>query len=83
LLDVVNGQLHVLEGDSNTKLGIIVDTLADIKSLGMGAPSIAYATDTHQLMFDADGDWKQGSISLGTVNMDNAADLKKSNFSFT
>jgi len=82
LLDVVGGQLHVLEGGANTKLGIVVDTLADIKSLGMGAPSIAYATDTHQLMFDADGDWKQGSISLGTINIDNVADLKKSNFSF-
>jgi hypothetical protein len=80
---VVGGQLHVLEGGANTKLGIVVDSLADIKSLGMGAPSIAYATDTHQLMFDADGDWKQGSISLGTINIDNAADLKKSNFSFT
>jgi hypothetical protein len=33
-------------------------------------------------MFDADGDWKQGSISLGTINIDNVADLKKSNFSF-
>ena len=82
LFDVVGGNLHSLEGGTNTKLGVVVDTLAEIKSLGIGAPSIAYATDTHQLMFDADGDWKQGSISLGTVNMSNAADLKKSNFAF-
>lgn len=82
LFDVVGGTLHVLEGGTNTKLGVVVDTLAEIKSLGIGAPSIAYATDTHQLMFDADGDWKQGAISLGTVNMSNAADLNKSNFAF-
>jgi len=82
LFDVVGGNLHVLEGGTNTKLGVVVDSLAEIKSLGIGAPSIAYATDTHQLMFDADGDWKQGSISLGTVNMTTASDLKKSNFAF-
>ena len=82
LFDVVGGQLHSLEGGTTTKLGVVVDSLAEIKSLGVGAPSIAYATDTHQLMFDADGDWKQGSISLGTVNINNAADLKKSNFAF-
>jgi hypothetical protein len=82
LFDVVGGTLHVLEGGTNTKLGVVVDSLAEIKSLGIGAPSIAYATDTHQLMFDADGDWKQGSISLGTVNMTTASDLKKSNFAF-
>jgi hypothetical protein len=37
----------------------------------------------HQLMFDADGDWKQGSISIATINIDNTNNLKKSNFSFT
>jgi hypothetical protein len=83
LLDVIDGQLNVLDGGTNTKLGIVIDTLAEIKSLGMGSPSIAYATDTHQLMFDADGDWKQGSISIATINIDNTNDLKKSNFSFT
>jgi hypothetical protein len=82
LFDVVGGTLHVLDGGTNTKLGVVVDSLAEIKSLGIGAPSIAFATDTHQLMFDADGDWKQGAISLGTVNMTNAADLNKSNFAF-
>ena len=82
LFDVVAGSLHALDGGTSTKLGVVVDTLSEIKSLGIGAPSMAYATDTHQLMFDADGDWKQGSVSLGTVNMTNASDLKKSNFAF-
>ena len=82
LFDVVGGNLNILDGSGPTKLGVVVDTLAEIKSLGIGAPSMAYATDTHQLMFDADGDWRQGSISLGTVNMTTPSDLKKSNFAF-
>lgn len=83
LFHVVSGQLVAYEGGPNTKLGVVVDTLAEIKTLGMGAPTIAYATDTHQLMFDADGDWSKGSISLGTVNMvDPGTTLSKSNFSF-
>ena len=82
LFDVVGGNLHIIDGSGNTKLGVVVDTLAEIKTLGIGAPSMAYATDTHQLMFDADGDWRQGSVSLGTVNMNNTSDLKKSNFAF-
>jgi hypothetical protein len=32
-------------------------------------------------MFDADGNWSQGSISMGTVNVASGA-LTKSNFAF-
>lgn len=82
LFQVDNGLLVAVEGGPNTKLGVVVDSLAEIKSLGIGSPSIAYATDTRQLMFDADGDWNQGSISLGTINISGGEELKKSNFSF-
>lgn len=59
-------------------IGLVVGTLAEIRSLGIGSPTIAYASDTHQLMFDADGDWSQGSISMGSVTMANqAASLQK------
>jgi len=77
-----NGQLSVTEAsaDGSNRVGIVVGTLADIHKLGIGSPSIAYATDTRQLMFDADGNWSSGSISLGTVNISGA--LTKSNFAF-
>jgi len=63
-----------------SKIGVVVGALADIQKLGICSPHIAYATDTHQLMYDADGDWSAESVSLGTVNI--SGDLTKSNFSF-
>ena len=77
------GKLTVAEAsaDGSNRLGVVVGSLADIHKLGMGSPSIAYATDTRQLMFDADGNWGQGSISLGTVNVAGGT-LSKSNFAF-
>jgi hypothetical protein len=76
------GQLNVIEpsADGSNRLGVVVGSLADINKLGIGSPSIAYATDTRQLMFDADGDWSRGSVSLGTVNVNGT--LTKSNFAF-
>ncbi|WP_216903146.1 hypothetical protein [Synechococcus sp. CCY 9618] len=82
LFGVQNGQLVALDGPQNSQLGVVVGSLADIRSLGIGSPSLAYATDTRQLMFDADGDWKQGSQSLGTVNMADPAALSKANINF-
>ncbi|MCT0227515.1 hypothetical protein KQ300_04830 [Synechococcus sp. CS-1331] len=77
------GNLTVQEAsaDGTNRVGVVVGTLADIQRLGMGSPSIGYATDTRQLMFDADGNWGQGSISLGTVNVAGGT-LNKSNFAF-
>jgi hypothetical protein len=77
-----DGQLSVTEAsaDGSNRLGIVVGSLADIHKLGIGSPSIAYATDTRQLMFDADGNWSNGSTSLGTVNV--SGTLTKSNFAF-
>ncbi|MEB3271775.1 MAG: hypothetical protein VKJ44_09035 [Synechococcus sp.] len=76
------GQLNVIEAsaDGSNRLGVVMGSLADINKLGIGSPSIAYATDTRQLMFDADGDWSRGSVSLGTVNV--TGTLTKSNFAF-
>jgi hypothetical protein len=84
LFGVQGGQLKVLDGPANSQLGLVVGTLADIRSLGIGSPSLAYATDTRQLMFDADGDWKDGgSQSLGTVTMANpGVSFAKDNFKF-
>ena len=78
-----SGNLSVQEAsaDGSNRVGVVVGTLADIQRLGMGSPSIGYATDTRQLMFDADGNWSQGSISLGTVNVAGGT-LNKSNFAF-
>jgi hypothetical protein len=78
-----SGDLSVQEAsaDGSNRVGVVVGTLADIQRLGMGSPSIAFATDTRQLMFDADGNWSQGSISLGTVNVAGGT-LNKSNFAF-
>jgi hypothetical protein len=70
-------------GGQVSPIGLVVGTLAEIGSLGIGSPTIAYASDTHQLMFDADGDWSQGSISMGSVTMANpTAVLHKADIRF-
>ena len=77
-----NGALEVIEGRGSESIGMVLGTLAEIQKLGMGAPSMAYATDTRQLMFDADTDWSRGSISLGSLNVGNPAALRLDNFAF-
>jgi hypothetical protein len=83
LFGVQGGQLVVRDGPSSSQIGVVVGSLAEIRQLGIGAPSLAYATDTRQLMFDADGDWKAGgSQSLGTVNLADPGALTKANLQF-
>ena len=77
-----NGRTSVLDGNPGGSNGIAVaaGSLADIQKLGIGTAYLAYATDTRQLMYDADGDWRRGSISFGTVNT--SGPLSKDNFRF-
>lgn len=77
-----NGRTSVLDGNPGGSNGIAVaaGSLADIQKLGIGTAYLAYATDTRQLMYDADGDWSRGSISFGTVNT--SGPLSKDNFRF-
>jgi hypothetical protein len=82
LYRVNNGELEVIEGRGSQSIGLVVGSLAEIQSLGLGAPTIAYATDTRQLMFDADSDWSSGSISLGTLLIGNGAQLQLDNLVF-
>jgi hypothetical protein len=43
--------------------------MANIQSMGMVSQShLAYATDTGSLMFDANGDWSQGSRTVAVLN---------------
>ena len=83
IFGVQNGQLVVRDGAQGSQLGVVMGTLADIRSLGIGSPSLAYATDTRQLMFDADGNWKAGgSQSLGTLNLAGPDGLTRSAIQF-
>lgn len=84
LFDVKNGALLVRpgQGSPGSQLGLVVGTLQDIRSLGIGSPSLAYATDTHQLLFDADGNWLSGSRSIATLNISDPAALQKGNVRF-
>jgi len=77
-----NGRTTVLDGNPRGSNGIavVVGSLADIQKLGIGTAYLAYATDTRQLMYDADGDWRGGSVSFGTVNT--SGPLTKANFRF-
>ncbi|MFM9110413.1 MAG: hypothetical protein ACKOPN_07470, partial [Prochlorococcaceae cyanobacterium] len=79
-----NGTLTVNEAsaDGTNKVGIVVGSLADIQKLGIGSPTLAYATDTRQLMFDADGLWASGAQSLGSLSISNGAALSRSNLQF-
>ncbi|NBU76531.1 MAG: hypothetical protein EBS30_15150, partial [Planctomycetes bacterium] len=77
------GKLSVQEGSAGSNsIGVVVGTLADIQKMGMCSPNIAYASDTHQLLYDADGDWRKGSITMGTLNIAGNGNLTKSNISF-
>jgi hypothetical protein len=82
LYRVNNGALEVIEGRGSEAIGLVVGSLAEIQGLGVGSPTVAYATDTRQLMFDADGDWRSGSISLGSLVVSDPAALRLDNFSF-
>jgi hypothetical protein len=79
-----SGKLQVIDGEGDecsAKIGIVIGQLKDIQSLGLCSPQIAYATDTRQLMYDADGDWSNGSVTFGTVTT--IGELSKSNFCFS
>ena len=83
LFAVQDGHLVVRDGPQDSQIGVVVGSLEDIRKLGIGAPSLAYATDTRQLMFDADGDWRSGgSQSIGTLTMANPGSLTKANIQF-
>ena len=79
-----NGDLTVTEAsaDGSNRVGLVVGSLADIQKLGIGSPTLAYATDTRQLMFDADGNWSGGSQSLGTINLASGTNLQRANIQF-
>jgi len=60
---------EVMRGTANLEQAVIVDTMANIQSMGMVSQShLAYATDTGSLMFDANGDWSQGSRTVAVLN---------------
>lgn len=62
-------------------IALVVGTLDNIRRLGVGVSSLAYATDTRQLMFDADTNWQNGgSLTMGTINTNGP--LRKSNIAF-
>jgi len=82
LFGINNGALEVIEGRGSAAIGLVIGTLAEIQSLGIGAPTLAYATDTQQLMFDADTNWSGGSVSLGTLRLSDPGALRLDNFAF-
>jgi hypothetical protein len=74
------GDLSVQEGSAGSnRIGVVVGSLADIQKMGMCSPNIAYSTDTRQLLYDADGDWRSGTISMGTLNIAGNGNLTKAN----
>jgi Ca2+-binding RTX toxin-like protein len=59
----------VANGTGNLEQAMIVDTMANIQGLGtVSNAHLAYATDTGALMFDANGDWSQGSRTVAVLN---------------
>ncbi|MEB3258596.1 MAG: hypothetical protein VKN83_09835 [Cyanobacteriota bacterium] len=83
IFGIDNGALKVMDGPANSTMGVISGTLADIRSLvGTSGCSLAYATDTRQLLFDADGNWSQGTRSIGQLSMSDGDSLRKDNIQF-
>lgn len=57
---VTAAKVPISDGDLSKH--VIVDTMANIQSLGVSTNGhLAYATDTGQLLFDANGNWSQGN----------------------
>ena len=72
-----------VEGGGTGPAALVQGTLEEILRLGVGAPTIAYATDTRQLMFDGDGDWSKGAISIGSISLaSGVAGLEKAAIGF-
>lgn len=83
IFGVENGALQVVDGPTDSTMGLISGTLADIRGLvGTSGCSLAYASDTRQLLFDADGNWSQGSRSIGQLSMSDSDSLRKDNIQF-
>ena len=83
IFGIDNGALKVMDGPANSTMGLISGSLADIRSLvGTTGCSLAYASDTRQLLFDADGNWSQGSRSIGQLSMSDGDSLRKDNIQF-
>jgi hypothetical protein len=80
---VANGKLQVIDSPSNSTMGVITGKLAEIRGrVGITGSSLAYAADTRQLMFDADGNWAQGARSIGQLSMSDGDQLLKQNIKF-
>ena len=59
----------VVNGTGNLEQAVIVDTMGNIQAMGTVSNSrLAYATDTGQLLFDANGDWSQGSRTVAVLS---------------
>ena len=60
---------------------VVVDTLANIQTLGIGSPRYAVAMDRGLLLYDADGDYSRGTQVVAALGGD-LSNLSKSNFRF-
>jgi Ca2+-binding RTX toxin-like protein len=60
---------------------VVVDTLANIQTLGIGSPRYAVAMDRGLLLYDADGDYSRGTQVVAALGGD-LSNLNKSNFRF-
>lgn len=83
--------IQVWDGSSWVKnegtgaLGLLVGPLSQILTRGFGAPFLAYATDTRQLMVNSDSNWTNGgATSIGTLSLTaSPSALTKANFLFS
>ena len=62
------GTTPVVGDINNVSANIYVDELSDIVGVTMSSVNFAYATDTDQLLYDADGDWSNGRIVVARTN---------------
>lgn len=70
------------EAQRYTRLpSVVVDTLANIQTLGIGSPRYAVAMDRGLLLYDADGDYSRGTQVVAALGGD-LSNLTKSNFRF-
>jgi hypothetical protein len=60
---------------------VVVDTLANIQSMGIGSPRYALASDRGLLLYDADGNYASGTQVVAALGGD-LGSMDKENFRF-
>ena len=65
---------------TNSAANIIVDSLTNIQGISLANTRFAFDTTNNNLLYDADGDWSTGNLTIAKAIVD--VNLSAANFAF-